>query len=101
MAESSAKVAIELPARSPQGAGRREVFAGPETILNALPDPVFAVDETDAIAYANPAAEQFFRTGMPALIGRRLDRFLPADSPLFGLIAQVRKIRARKHRFRL
>ncbi|MEE8506433.1 MAG: ATP-binding protein [Kiloniellales bacterium] len=91
MAESSAKVAIELPARSPQGAGRREVFAGPETILNALPDPVFAVDETDAIAYANPAAEQFFRTGMPALIGRRLDRFLPADSPLFGLIAQVRK----------
>ncbi len=91
MAESSAKVAVDLSTRPPHGAGRPDIFADPETILNALPEPVFAVDETDSIAYANPAAEQFFRAGMPALIGRRLDRFLPADSPVFGLIAQVRK----------
>ena len=60
-------------------------------VLNALPQPVFAVVPDGTILYANQAAEQFFRIGLPALLGRRLDDFLPADSPVFGLIEQVRK----------
>jgi len=60
------------------------------TILAALPQPVFVVDDTDRIDYANPSAEQFFQSGVAALIGRLLEHILPADSPVFHLIAQVR-----------
>jgi two-component system nitrogen regulation sensor histidine kinase GlnL len=61
------------------------------TILAALPQPVLVVDEADRIDYANPAAEQFFQSGVSALIGRPLTQILPADSPIFHLIAQVRE----------
>ena len=63
----------------------------PAPVLAALPQPVFVVDDADRIDYANPAAEQFFQTGITALIGRPLAQFLPADSPVFQLIAQVRE----------
>ena len=59
-------------------------------ILAALPQPVFVVDDAGRIDYANPAAEQFFQSGITAMIGRPLAQFLPADSPVFQLIAQVR-----------
>ena len=59
-------------------------------ILNALPEPVFVVDEEGFIAHANPAAEQFFQSSLAALAGRRLEDFLQADSPVHRLIEQVR-----------
>jgi len=59
-------------------------------ILAALPQPVFVLDEADRIDYANPSAEQFFQSGVAALIGRPLARILSADSPVFQLISQVR-----------
>lgn len=62
----------------------------PAAILNALAEPIFLVDESDAIAYANPAAEQFLQTGLAALRGRGLDRVFAPDSPILALIAQVR-----------
>ena len=65
--------------------------ADPLAILGALPAPVFVVDGQGAIAYANPAAEQFFQASFAALAGRRLDRLVPADNPLHGLIEQVRR----------
>jgi len=65
--------------------------AEPLTILNALPAPVFVVDDQGLVAHANPAAEQFFQYSLSALIGRRLDRMVPPDNPLHGLIDQVRR----------
>jgi len=64
---------------------------GPSAILNALPGPVLVVDADGMIAHANPAAEQFFRTGLAALVGQRFDAFLPADSPAVGLVERVRR----------
>ncbi|RMD62054.1 MAG: PAS domain-containing protein, partial [Alphaproteobacteria bacterium] len=61
----------------------------PSGILNTLPAPVLVVDRDRQVRFANAAAEQFLRTGLPALRGRRLDSLIPADSPLFDLIEQV------------
>ena len=60
-------------------------------ILSALPEPVLVIDEAGAIAYLNAAAEQFLQGGSAALIGRPLADLLPADSPVFRLIEQVRE----------
>jgi len=78
-------------ARREQTADWMPSLAGPSAILSALPDPVLVIDDEDTIAHANPAAEQFFHSSLPALAGRRLDVFLPSDSPVHGLVAQVRR----------
>ncbi len=39
--------------------------------------------------YANPAAEQFFDTGLPTLRKQTLADLIPAHSPLFQLVAQA------------
>jgi len=69
----------------------RAAAADPAGILAALPGPVLVVDGATRIFYANPAAEQFFQTGLSAMSGRGLDGFLPLDSPVFDLIRQVRR----------
>ena len=61
----------------------------PTNALSALPFAVIAVDGNTRIAFMNGAAEQFFEQGAKGLQGRRLDELLPADSPLFSLIAQA------------
>ncbi len=58
-------------------------------ILAALPDAVIVADAAGVIEYANPAAEQFFGTGITLLIGHNLREFVPGDSPLFSLFDQV------------
>ncbi|MEO8559003.1 MAG: ATP-binding protein [Rhodospirillales bacterium] len=58
-------------------------------ILAALPDAVIVADAAGVIEYANPAAEQFFGTGITLLIGHNLREFVPGDSPLFSLLDQV------------
>lgn len=60
-------------------------------ILNALPEPVLAVDARNAVVYANQSAEDFFRSSAAGLLGRPLTHVLPADSPVFGLIEHVRR----------
>jgi two-component system nitrogen regulation sensor histidine kinase GlnL len=68
--------------------------AGPNVdtalVLNALPEPIFVVDAAGRFAQVNLAAEQFFHAGASALLGRALAEVVPADSPLLGLVAQVR-----------
>jgi two-component system nitrogen regulation sensor histidine kinase GlnL len=59
-------------------------------VLNAIARPILVIDGEDAISYLNQAAEQFFKTSASGLLGRPLDDVLPADSPIFSLIAQVR-----------
>ena len=59
-------------------------------ILNALPEPVFVIDERNLLTYVNLATEQFFASGSPTLLGRPLDKILPPDGTIFTLIAQAR-----------
>ncbi len=78
------------------GVAERAGFAGrggggAAAVLNALPEPVLVIDADGTIGYLNPAAEQFFKGSSAALAGQRLDALLPADSPVFGLIEQVRR----------
>ncbi|MFQ5955669.1 MAG: nitrogen regulation protein NR(II) [Kiloniellales bacterium] len=65
-----------------------EVDAG--TVLSALASPVVVIGPDDRIGYVNMAAEQFFDTSAVNLREERLRDLIPADSPLFELIEQVR-----------
>jgi len=66
---------------------------GPDAsqILAALPDPVLVVGATGLIEYANAAAEQFFDASTATFLGAPLLDLVPADSPLFALLASVRR----------
>lgn len=59
-------------------------------IVNALADVMLVVGPAGEIRFVNMAAEQFFDASGAWLLGRQLAEFLPADSPLFALIDQVR-----------
>lgn len=61
-----------------------------ETVLNALPDPILIVGPGNRIDYVNAAAEQFLQASIGYLQGKMLQDMIPADSPLFTLIDQVR-----------
>lgn len=67
----------------------KPVAFDPVNALSALPFAVLAIDPDSRIAFMNGAAEQFFEQGARGLRGRRLNELLPADSPLFSLIAQA------------
>jgi two-component system nitrogen regulation sensor histidine kinase GlnL len=58
-------------------------------VLNALADAVLVVRSDGAIDYANLAAEQFFDASLAQMKRRGLAHYLPKDSPVFALIAQV------------
>jgi two-component system nitrogen regulation sensor histidine kinase GlnL len=60
-----------------------------DLLLNAITITLLVIDETLTITYANSAAEQFFRSSKDILHGRKLSKFIPEDSPVFGLIDQV------------
>lgn len=68
----------------------KDVPVEPVSVLAALPDPVLVVDGDDQVRYANAAAEQFFHTSTSTLLGAVLRDLVPADSPMFALIASVR-----------
>lgn len=69
---------------------RRRLQVDSEAVLNALATAVLVVDSCGAIVYVNGAAEHFFKNSAAYLTGQALDSLLPADSPLFSLIGQVR-----------
>jgi two-component system nitrogen regulation sensor histidine kinase GlnL len=60
--------------------------------LNALPHPVLAVDGDNRLRMANLAAEQFLAASWATLALRPLAEVLPAVSPVFALIEQVRAV---------
>ncbi|TFF20750.1 nitrogen regulation protein NR(II) [Jiella endophytica] len=70
-------------------------------ILNALPHPVIVVDPTGRFRFANSDAEQFFSAGFAYLARKRLQDFVPGDSPLFFLIEQAREQQARISEYRV
>ena len=71
--------------RDPPGGGRID----PSSILNALPQPIIAVDAGGHVVYVNFEAQQFFDASEAMLTGRRLDDLLPADSPIHDLARQT------------
>jgi two-component system nitrogen regulation sensor histidine kinase GlnL len=64
---------------------------GAQTILNAVPMPILCLSPQDRISYANLAAESFFELSVPFLRRQRLTELFPFDSPVIGLVAEVRR----------
>ncbi len=62
---------------------------GAGTIANALPMPILLLGPKTEVLYANPAAEQFFDTGLTLLRKQTLADLITAHSPLFQLVAQA------------
>jgi two-component system nitrogen regulation sensor histidine kinase GlnL len=62
---------------------------GTGTIANALPMPVMLLGSRQEVLYANPAAEQFFDTGLPMLRKQSLADLIAPHSPLFQLVDQA------------
>src|SRR3954469_18130976 len=63
--------------------------SGNGTIANALPMPVMLLGSKQEVLYANPAAEQFFDTGLTILRKQTLADLIAPHSPLFQLVAQA------------
>ncbi|HKU99899.1 MAG TPA: ATP-binding protein [Vineibacter sp.] len=80
-----ANAAVRSSDRDPHG------VPSAAAILDALVEAVVVVDRGARIIHANAAAEQFFDLSAAMLLGRTLNDFLPADSPLFSLLDQVLK----------
>ncbi len=59
-------------------------------LLAALPTPVVLLDAENRFGFANQAAEQFLGHSIAQLAQLRLEDLVPADNPIFPLIAQVR-----------
>jgi two-component system nitrogen regulation sensor histidine kinase GlnL len=59
-------------------------------LLSALPIPVVLLDSQDRFRFVNHAAEQFIGISAAQLAQLSLRDLVPADNPIFMLIAQVR-----------
>ncbi|WP_422366794.1 two-component system sensor histidine kinase NtrB [Pelagibius sp.] len=59
-------------------------------VLTALSVPLFVVDAEGHISFVNQATEQFFASSRNSLVGRPLLSLLSEDSPVVGLVQQVR-----------
>lgn len=68
----------------------RRAAVDAESVLSALSSAVVVVDSNMVILYVNSAGEQLLHGSARTLCGQKLDDLLPADSPLFALIRQVR-----------
>lgn len=62
-----------------------------DAVLDSLPHPVVTVDENNRMAYANLAAESFFRSSVSFLTRHEISHFVPFGSPVLTLIEQVRQ----------
>ena len=60
-------------------------------LMSALPVPVVVLDSDNRFTFANHAAEQFLGVSAVQLGQMRLADLVPADNPVFALIAQVRR----------
>ena len=60
-------------------------------MLGALPVPLVLLDAANRFRFANQAAEQFFGLSLMQLGNMTLGTLVPADNPIFSLLAQVRR----------
>jgi two-component system nitrogen regulation sensor histidine kinase GlnL len=66
-------------------------FQGHGFILDALPNPLLAIDALNRIVYANASAEEFFKTSAATLGRLKIDDVIPSTSPLHDLIGKTRE----------
>ena len=59
-------------------------------ILNELRTPVFLVNKYNVITYINEIGEEFFGVSSSILVGKKINDFIPNDSPILNLIERVR-----------
>jgi len=78
--------------RRARPAARPQAPPDANAVLAALADPVIVVDRSGEIRTVNPAAEQFFGTGVAALRGTALAELVAPHSPLLALIDAVWRI---------
>ncbi len=76
---------------SSESAKQTMVGLPPDTtqILNAMPNPVLAVNERMQAEFVNDAAETFFDASRAVLMRNKLATFVSFGSPLLALIQQV------------
>ncbi|MZR30447.1 two-component system sensor histidine kinase NtrB [Sneathiella litorea] len=72
------------------GSKRRKTEVDALSVLNALPDPLIVIDEDGYICMTNPAGEEFFGVSAKKLLEMSVNEIIPFDSPLLGLVEQVR-----------
>lgn len=74
-----------------------------EFVLNAMPDPVIAVNAANDLTFANIAAEQFFKASAASLISHNLEDLIPPDSPVLSMVSKARRTgnSMTEHRLRL
>lgn len=65
----------------------------PSLVLGAIPNPILVLDGTGDIEYANPAAEQFFDSGLAMLSRQNIRDVVPFGSPILELVSQVQRDR--------
>lgn len=58
-------------------------------VLDSLPQAVIVTDKTNAILYANMAAETVFRASSNYLLKHNMEKIVPFGSPVLGLVKQV------------
>jgi two-component system nitrogen regulation sensor histidine kinase GlnL len=60
-------------------------------LIDAIPNPILALDEGNRVRFANAAAEDFFQAGKLALLRSSLDDLVPFSSPALGAISEARR----------
>ena len=73
-----------------QPRSRLKAEIDPRQVIDALPLVIIVLDENDRIEAANATAEPFFSLSIAHLTQLKLQDLIPADSPLFMMIRQVR-----------
>lgn len=77
-------------AAAPSGGPGAPYRNDPSSVLNALAEPVLALNADNRITYVNSAAEQFFGASASVLLGQLLQEILPQDSTVFSLLGHIR-----------
>jgi two-component system, NtrC family, nitrogen regulation sensor histidine kinase GlnL len=85
----------------PPVAADQDLFADAMRLLNALPQPVVAIDAGGHVREVNSAAEQFFDMGRATLQRSRLVDLLPFGSPVVDLVEEAMSAEAPIHGYRL
>jgi two-component system nitrogen regulation sensor histidine kinase GlnL len=78
-------------ATSSVAAGVRETPLA-RAVVDALPNPLIVIDDSERICLANAAAENYFQVSSNVLLRHRLGDVVPFSSPVFGAVAQARAL---------
>jgi two-component system nitrogen regulation sensor histidine kinase GlnL len=62
-----------------------------QSLLDAIPNPLLAVDEYESLCFANVAAEDFFQSSRAQLSRQKLSDLVPVSSPVLQSMQQVRQ----------